>query len=325
MANANLNTAWKQDLYPLVTKVFDYEYENRMNKFREIVSEENINSVDYRMSGMGGFGELSKYDGTQLVGMNQKRGFVTILTPQEYTGSIDIAYKYAKIDKSGEAKKVGTRAAYSTNMTVYLALLRMFGRAFDSNYIGGDGKAWAATDHPIASKGDANGVSVADPDAGTFSNLLSSYTTSTKLSVAAITTAQAAANRFITPDGLPLMCDYQDNGILLVAPEDEGKAIEICGKDSKLIPEKLPESAENGANPIYGMKYIVIGGGVDGFQKGQWAIADRSLLKEACKLVYITKPTVLRTELDNPLIDRYVPYVDFATGWADARCIMFAQ
>jgi hypothetical protein len=320
MANSNVNTAWKQDLYPLINKSFEFNYANRMNKLLEIVSEEDINSVDYRMAGMGGYGELTSYDGSNLKGMNQKRGFITIVTPQEYAGSIDIQYKYAKIDKSGEAKKVGTRAAYSAQMTVYLALLRMMSRAFNSNYVGGDGKAWAATDHPNASKSDLNGASVADTDSGTYSNLIT-----TALSVSAINTAQSAANRFVTPDGLPFMCDFWDNGILLVSPELEAKAIEICGKDSKMSPEKLPESAENGANPIYGMKYMVIGGGSDGFTAKQWAIADRMLLKECAKIVYITRPTVKETDLDNPLVARYVPYIDFATAWADGRPIIFSN
>ena len=320
MANSNVNTAWKQDLYPLINKSFEFNYANRMNKLLEIVSEEDINSVDYRMAGMGGYGELGAYDGSNLKGMNQKRGFITIVTPQEYAGSIDIQYKYAKIDKSGEAKKVGTRAAYSAQMTVYLALLRMMSRAFNSNYVGGDGKAWAATDHPNASKSDLNGASVADADSGTYSNLITAA-----LSVSAITTAQTLANRFVTPDGLPFMCDFSDNGILLVSPELEPKAIEICGKDAKMSPEKLPESAENGANPVYGMKYMVIGGGSDGFTAKQWAIADRMLLKEAAKIVYITRPTVKETDLDNPLIARYVPYIDFATAWADGRPIIFSN
>lgn len=321
MANANVNTAWKNDLYPLVKKTFDYEYNNRLNKFKMIVSEEDINSVDFRTAGLGGYGELAKYDGTQLTALNQKRGFVTIYTPEEFQGAIDIAFKYAKIDKSGEARKAGQRAGYSAAMTVYMALLRMFGRAFDSNFVGGDGKPWAATDHPVASLGDAGGVSVADPNSGTFSNLITKV-----LSVAAITEAQTIANKFVTPDGLPFLCDFTDNGILLVSQDLEPKAIEICGKDAKMSPEKLPESAENGANPVYGLKYMVVGGGANvGFAPKQWAIADRTLLQEAAKLVYITRPTVMRTELDNPLIDRYVPYVDFATGFSDARPIVFSN
>jgi len=319
MALANTNTAWKQDLYPLVNKTFDYEYDNRMNKFSEIMGKENINNVDFRDTGTAGYGELPEYDGT-LKSLNQARGFITIYTPTEKSGAVDIAFKYAKIDKSGEAHKAGKRAANSAFMTVYMAMLRMYGRAFDDAYVGGDGKPWASDSHPNASKGDLNGVSVVDPDSGTFSNLITE-----KLSVTAITNAQTKANRFVTPDGLPLLVDMQDNGILLVSPELEPKAIEICGKDGKMSPEKLPESAENGANPVWGLKYIVVGGGDVGFSAKQWAIADRTLLKDSAKCVAITDPTVMETELDNPLIARFVPYVDFAVGFSDARCIIFSN
>lgn len=320
MALSNVNTAWKNDLYPLVTKTFDYQYENFMNMLSPIVSEEDSNSVDYRLEGLGGYGELPDYDGAQLTGMNQKRGFVTIITPREKAGSIDISYKAAKIDKLGETKKVGTRAARSAAMTVYMTLLRMFGNAFNPAQVGGDGKPWAAIDHPVASKADAGGVSVADPDAGTFSNIITGNPT---LSVNAITKAQTLANRLVTPDGMAFACNMDT---LLVSPELEPKAKEICGgPDKKLMPEKLPESAENGANPVYGMGYIVVGGGADGFSEKQWAVCDRALLAEICKIIYITRPTVMRTELDNPLIDRYVPYVDFSTGFADARPIFFSN
>lgn len=320
MALSNVNTAWKNDLYPMIEKTFDYEYQNRMNKMKEIMSEESSNSIDYRIEGIGGYGELPSYDGSQLQGMNQKRGFVSIITPQEYGGAIDIQYKYAKIDKSGEAKKAGTRAAYSAYMKVYLAALRMFGNAFNPAIVGGDGQPWASNAHPVASKADANGKSIIDTDSGVFSNLITDA-----LSVGAITKAQTLANRFVTPDGLPFLCDFENNGILLVSPELAPKAKEICGPNAQLTPEKLPESDENGANPVYGLKYMVIGGGNDGFSAKQWGIADRTLLKEAAKIVYVTKPTVLKTDLDNPLIARIVPYVDFSTGWGDARPIIFSN
>lgn len=320
MALSNINSDWKNDLFPLIDKTFMYSYENRMNKFMEIMSEETIKHVDYRLSGSAGFGELVKYDGVNLSTANQKRGFVTIITPQEFQLSADIGFKAAKIDRSGEINRVGTYLGNSAGMSVYMACLRMFGKAWDAGQLGGDGKSWAATDHPIASKGDAGGKSVVDADAGTYDNTLS-----LALSVNAITTAQSNANRFITPDGLPLMCDFQDNGILLVSPELESKAIEICGKDAKMSPQKLPETAENGANPVYGMKYMVIGGGNDGFSAKQWAIADRTLMKETTKVVYITRPNVLNNKLDNPLIEKFTAYVDYQVGFGDSRSIIFSR
>jgi hypothetical protein len=319
MAISNVNTAWKNDLYPLIDQTFEFEYANFMNIIKQVVGEEDSKQIDFRLEGMGGYGELPDYNG-QLTGMNQKRGFVTIVKSAEKAGAIDILRRYANTDKSGEAKKAGKRAAYSAAMTVYLGALRMFGRAFNASYTGGDGKSWAATDHPVASKQDANGASVVDADSGTYSNLLTDA-----LSVVSITKAQTAANRFVTPDGLPFKCDMSGNGLLLVSPELEPKAKEICGPDKKIIPELLPESAENGANPVYGLQYLVIGGGSDGFSAKQWAICDKTLLPEIAKIVYIERPVVLRSMLDDPLIARIVPYVDFGVGFGDGRPIIFSN
>jgi len=319
MALSNINSDWKNDLYPLIDKSFSYAYENRMNKFMQIMSEENIKHVDYRMSGSAGFGELKRYDGVNLTTANQKRGFVTVITPQEFQLAADIGMKAAKIDRNGEINKVGTYLGGSASMSIYMNILRMFGKAFDATQLGGDGKAWAASDHPNASKGDAGGLSVVDSDSGTYDNTLA-----LDLSISSITTAQTRANRFVTPDGLPLMCDFQDNGILLVSPELEPKAIELCGKEGKMSPEKLPETAENGANPVYGLKYMVVGGGNEGFSAKMWAIADRSLLKETTKVVYITRPGVMNNKLDNALIERFTAYVDYQVGFGDARSIIFS-
>ena len=42
-------------------------------------------------------------------------------------------------------------------------------------------------------------------------------------------------------------------------------------------------------------------------------------------MVYNNRPEVLQAELDNPLIDRYVGYIDYAVGWGDARPIVFSN
>ena len=270
------------------------------------------------MEGLGGFGELPAYNGT-LENLDQRRGFITTITPQEHAGSIDVDYKYAKVDKSGVARRIGRLAAHTAAMKVYTGVLRMFGSAFDASVTGADGCSWASASHPVASCGDSAGVSDADAAAGTYSNLITS-----ELSVAAITAANTMANRFVTPDGMPFLTDYA-NDILLVSPELEGRAREICGPQARISPEQNPDGDTFAANPVWGLRYMVIGGGSVGFQGRQWAIADASLLRECAKIVYITRPTVIRAELDNPLIARIVPYVDFSVGWGDARCIIFSD
>lgn len=316
MASAN-DTAWKADLYKFVGKAFDYAYADRMNKLSPILGEVNAKSADYEISGAGGYGELSPYDGTNLVMGQQKRGFKTIITPTEFTKSDQVGRQQAKIDKLGETKKVGTRLGDSASITVYLHALRMFGRAFDPLYLGGDSKPWAAEDHPVASLMDVGRKRIPDPDAGVFSNLMHA-----ELDVKAITDAQTMGAKYLTPDGVPFLCDMDT---VLVSPALEAKAKMLFGETNKLRPLKNPEDNSNAANPVYDMSYLVVGGGNDGFKDKQWALCDRRLLKEMANIVYLEKPKVFNTALDNPLIDMYTAYVSFATGWGDARPIIFSD
>ena len=194
----------------------------------------------------------------------------------------------------------------------------MFGNAFNPKVLGGDGQSWASEKHPVASMMDQNRRRVADPSAGTYSNLIKET-----LTVDAITKAQSMAGRYLTPDGLPFMCQFDT---VLVSPELEATAKKLFGENQKLRPLRYQEDNSNAANPIYqDMAYMVVGGGNDGFSAKQWAVCDRTLMKEVANIVYLTKPTVMNTELDNPLIDLYTAYVDFACGWGDARPIIFSN
>ena len=142
---------------------------------------------------------------------------------------------------------------------------------------------------------------VPDEDAGTYSNI-----STDAFSVSAITAAQARANRFLTPDGMPFLCDFDT---VLIAPELEEKAKKMFGENARLTPTADPESDLNAANPVYGMRYLVMGGGADGFTAKQWAVCDRRLMKELVNIVYNTRPVVMQAPQDNPLKDLYTGYV----------------
>lgn len=298
---------WPEDLYPLVKKRFDLRYGKRLDLINEVCDVICQDEIDYRLEGVGGYGELPEYDGTSLTSADQKRSFITTITPKEHALAVSLSYKKAKVDLSGEAAKIGTRLADSAYMTVLNEFYRLFGNAFTT--VGADGVAWASTAHPINTL----------DGCGTYSNLITDT-----LSVSAIIRAQVLASSYVTPDGLPFTGNYD---LLLVSPDLEAKAKEICGPNSKLCPEKNPEldAAQNAANPVYGMRYMVVGAGDLGFKQGQWALADSMLLREVLKLVYISKPTVLVARQDNPLITDYIGYVDFGFGFADARPIIFSK
>jgi len=311
-------SSWKTDNYKFVGKAFDFAYANRLNKLSPVVGEVNANSIDYELTGSGGYGELARYEGNLNEG-SLHRGFKTIVRPEEFSLSIPVGYKEAKIDKMGETRKVGTKLGDSAALTVYLHVLRMFANAWNADgfHNGGDGVPWASASHPVASKGSSGRSFVADPDAGTYSNI-----STDAFSVSAITAAQARANRFLTPDGMPFLCDFDT---VLISPELEEKAKKMFGENARLMPDKDPFTSDNGANPVYGMQYIVMGGGDDGFSAKQWAVCDRRLMKELVNIVYNTRPKVMQSQLDNPLKDMYTAYVDFGTGWGDARQIIFGD
>ena len=313
----SINTAWKTDNYKFVGKAFDTAYDNRLNKLLPIIGEENVNSIDFELTGTEGYGELELYDGTNLNQGTAKRGFKTVITTEEFQKSAILGYKEAKVDKFGSTKRVGKRLGDAAALTVYLHALRLFSGAFNSEKTGGDGVCWANEAHPVASIRSEGRKFIADPDAGTYSNIITSA-----LSVSAITTAQTMASRFVTPDGMPFACEFDT---LLVSPELEPEAKKICGENAKLRPMLNPEDDTNAANPVYTMNYIVIGGGKDGFSKKQWAVCDRTLMKELVKIVYNTKPTVMENELDNPLLQQFTAYTDFGMGWGDARQIIFSN
>lgn len=292
---------WSNDMYPLVKKSFDERYKQRINYIGEVAGIVSRRDTSYKLDSLGGYGLLSDYNGTLAVSSGTG-GFTEVITPKEHALAMPVSYKDAKTDMLFAANKVGIRLADSAYMTVWHAFCKLFGSA--QTTIGADGVAWASTKHPVSSVGSAK-----------FSNLMDDA-----LSLDAICAAQASLASVTTADGLPFAANYD---LLLVSPDLESTAKTLCGVNAQAAPLTNPKTGLGG-NPVYGMRYMVIGG-ADGFASGQWAIADSSLLTEALKLVYLSEPTVLVSPRENPLVTDYVAYVDFAIGFGDARAIIFSD
>lgn len=316
---ANNATQWKTDNYKFVGKEFDYQYKNMLNAtgLLQIIGRELTDSIDYEITGMDGFAEMQKYDGTNLVHGKPKRGFKTILTPEEFNLTYDLGLKQVKNDQTGQTRKAGKYLGRSAVMTQYLQALRMFANAYSANYTGGDGKAWAATDHPVASKYSEGRGYIADAEAGTYSNLITDA-----LTTAGIDKARVQGSKFVAPTGLPMGLNYD---MVLVSLDMEPVAAKLLGRENKLTPMKDPDSAENAASSVSDLRYMVVAAGNDGLKGKQWALCDSSFMKEIALLVETTAPTVMETELDNPLIQRFVAYADYVFGFGDGRPIIFSN
>lgn len=296
--------SWSEDMYPLVKKAFETRYASRMSAIGKVCGIVTQDAPTYTLPGLGGYGELSTYNGT-LSRATSDNIFKKTITPAERALSVPVQFKDANIDVVTLANRTGIRLADSAFMTVLNEFYKVFGNAYSSAQ-GADNKPWAATNHPVSS---ATG-------SGTYSNL-----TTAALSVSSITEAIAAASNFVTADGMPFVGDFD---MLFVSPELEERARKICGKDAAVSPLLDPETGV-GANPVYGMNYMVVGAGTTGLTDKMWAIADSHLLSEVFKLVYVTEPTVLISPTENPLTAEFVAYVDFAFGHSDARPIYFSD
>lgn len=271
---------WKDGNHKLVEEAFHKAYDDRMHQQLPIIGE-----IDK------GCGEREHV---------QRGSFKTVGVSGKFEESVDIGYKQAKGNKSIECKKAGTRLGDSAALTVLKHTMGLFANAYSDTQLGGDGVSWANAAHPVASKPPTDRAFVPDEDAGTYSNLITD-----QLSVSAINKAQSMARHFVTPDGLPFLCNMD---CILVSPELETTAKKLLGE-----------------NTDCGMRYIVVGGSLGGFSAKQWALCDSRLMKKLVKLVWGTRPTVWQSKQNNPLIDQYLGYADFSIGWGDARQIIFSN
>ena len=214
--------SWSEDMYPLVKKAFETRYASRMSAIGKVCGIVTQDAPTYTLPGLGGYGELSTYNGT-LSRATSDNIFKKTITPAERALSVPVQFKDANIDVVTLANRTGIRLADSAFMTVLNEFYKVFGNAYSSAQ-GADNKPWAATNHPVSS---ATG-------SGTYSNL-----TTAALSVSSITEAIAAASNFVTADGMPFVGDFD---MLFVSPELEERARKICGKDAAVSPLLDPET-----------------------------------------------------------------------------------
>ena len=63
---------WPNDLYPLVKTRFDMRYAKRLDVISEVCDVIEQDEIDYRLEGVGGYGELPLYNGSNLMTADQK-------------------------------------------------------------------------------------------------------------------------------------------------------------------------------------------------------------------------------------------------------------
>lgn len=319
---------FRSDDIILVGEHFNYEWDNllRSDSLLRLIKQKNHSGVTYEQRPRQGFGAIPKYTGDMNY-IKPKRGFNNLIITDEYMGSYDVHYKAYKVDKSGELENCGQDLAQGMAYTISNSVLELFGSAWTK--VGNDGKTWAAEDHPIAALRDEGNKYVADASAGTYSNLIRAEGGSTDLalSVKGLDRAWEIANGIPLPDGKPMKGKFD---LVLVSPKNRAKAIKLLGQDTELAPKQDPDSAENAASSVHGLKWMVCGygygSGAVGLRDNQWAFVDSANLKKVTVLIFTTRPVIDQSyAYPNKRVKVFSVYADFGIGYADWRPILFSN
>ena len=71
---------WQNDLYPLVKKRFDMRYAKRLDAISEVCDVVCQDDIDYRIEGIGGYGEMMRDIPGMLLDWEQPGRFISANT-----------------------------------------------------------------------------------------------------------------------------------------------------------------------------------------------------------------------------------------------------
>ena len=142
-------------LWPGVNKFYGEAYalypEEHLKLFEKNTSdrafEEDVGVTGFGLANAIGEGEAVSYD-------SMRQGFVTRYTFTKYGLGFIITSEMIEDDQYMQVSKKRAQAlAYSVRQTKENVATNVYNRAFNSSYVGGDGKELLATDHPNVTGG----------------------------------------------------------------------------------------------------------------------------------------------------------------------------
>jgi hypothetical protein len=224
-------------LEPGLTHIFFEQYKRWEPEYPTLVKIATENKR-WKVDGVSvtGFGLLAeKPEGQSIAYDSSVEGFYNESKFKTYGLGYVVTQEMMEDERYGVINKMTRALANSVNETVEILVALLYNRAFDTNYIYGDGKALCVTDHPLKVSG------------GTCAN---APTTPSALSVTSLW------------EGVRIMEETVDDNdklyrisptLLIIPPELEQTAIELLESD------KTPYTADNQINAIRqrGLKYKV--------------------------------------------------------------------
>lgn len=216
-------------LAPGFRMIYDEEFNRYAPEYpaiMNIVESERQYEQDSSISGLGFVPE--KEEGVGIIYDDPIQGFTKTYTHKTYGLGFRVTKEMWEDDLYGKMKKMPAALGRSMRITIETDAANVYNRAFNSSYLGGDGKVLCATDHPLTG-------------GGTENNTLSSAADFTATSF-----EQALIDIQGTVDDRGLVLALMANK-LLVHPAGEWNANKILKSSQE------PDTANNAINPAKGM------------------------------------------------------------------------
>jgi phage major head subunit gpT-like protein len=261
--------------------------------------ETSTSSVEYSQ-GIGGGGLVPEYNSDTDPGNAQIQYdsfnplYETTFTHKEYAKGLQIERKLWDDDRAGLIRRKASALGLEYGQTRATHAASILNNAFSSSYLGADGKALSATDHPT-SPNDSTSIS----NKGT-----------TAFSYAAVKATLQAGRRMDNDRGLPMPIFYNT---LIVPVELEETAVEILQALAK------PGTADNDANAVGNIRVIADPYLTDA---NNWFMVDSAQAKlHMLWFDRVTPELSLDPTSDFNLVARYRGYMRYSFGWDDFRFI----
>jgi hypothetical protein len=295
-----ISEQWARFVIPVVRKEW---YQTMTGIVSPVMSlfgvEGSTSSVEYSQ-GIGAGGLVPEYNSDNDPGNSQIQYdsfnplYETTFTHKEYAKGIAIERKLWDDDRIGNIKRRAASLGLEYGQTRATHAASVFTNAFSSSYLGADGKALCATDHPTR------------PDDSTS---ISNKGT-TALSYAAIKSTLQAGRRLKNDRQVPIPVFYNT---LVVPVELEETAREILGAQAK------PGTADNDANALANLNVIADPYLTD---TNNWFMVDANQAKLHLLWFNRVMPELNPDPASNfNLVTRFAGYMRYSFGWDDFKFI----
>lgn len=219
-------------IWPGVNKFYGMGYNEQAIEFTKVFAKDTSDKSYEEDVSLSGFGYLKKKaQGAAIEYDSIRQGYTTRYTHATYALGFQITQEMIEDEQYGLAFKQAKALGMSVRQTREVLAFNVLNRAFNSSYVGGDGKEMCATDHPNVA-------------GGTFSNELA---VAADLSHAAIEQALIDIGGFTDDRGLQIAVKAKQ---LIIPRQLQFEAERILGSALQ------SGTANNDKNTLNGMMAI---------------------------------------------------------------------